>query len=1361
MRLSKLTVTGFKSFADKTEFTFDQPITGIVGPNGCGKSNVVDAVKWVLGERSSKALRGTEMLDVIFAGSQGRKPLGMASVVLSFENPVVRGAAGWAGATDAAALLGERALEARPQSNAHAATGAAMSATGLDETVLDVSERGRRSLPIDADVVDVERRLYRDGASEYLINGKRARLKDIRELFMDTGVGADAYSIIEQGKVDAMLMASPMERRTVFEEAAGVAKYRQRRLEAERKLERTAANLAVAREQLEGTERRLRIVKGQAAKARQHRALSERLTALRMTLAVQQFDGLHARLVGLTSQLTQLDATRNAAIAELGELEHHKQEAELVRHELGEALRGAEATLAAVTLAVQSAQQRAAGARSAAEQVGQQLTQDGARLAEVEQRVVLLEAGEAELGEQLAAVAERQGDGERALAQVSAQRAAALEALAGHRQRLGEQRGRAAAIDRQRAGLLASVEQDGRRLAQLREQVARCETKLAAGAGEAARVGAAREQLGATAEARRARVGELERSDAELEGRAQRLAGDRRALAGGLAQDQQACARLESRCATLEEMLTKRVGLAEAVRGVLEARSRGEGFASVRGVLAELIDADRRHALVVEAALGPYLQALVVGTLAEVPGAEAMAGLGGRVTFAAMHGFDGPLQGETGGEADVYVPGVSRVRGLVRPRPLGEGAFDIAALLDRVLGATYLVRDLDAAMMLRASGLLAGRSGGGASSGRGAIGGARFVTSAGEVLEHDGRVVAGPVSANEAGGLLARRSELEELAAEAGVLRLGVTSQRERLEEMDADAAGLAGELAWAKSALSEERRVLAQEDARLEQLGREGERLERERVNQQDEADQLVGRAAEVELEQAELTQRALTLAAEHQEVVGGAASLEAEVAGRQQRADEQLEQMTQSKVELGRLTEQLHGLRRERQRAEQQLVDARRQRVNLVEAGQQRRARLADLEAEAASAASLAMAGLSGVESARVSVADLGGRRDAVNARVSETAGRVTRAREHAERVQRDWHALEIAKRESEVKRENLEDRAEQELGVRLPVLHAEFVAMIEGQGGAGWDGAGRGIESPGGDMAASAGGVRLTMPDAEAGQREVAELQRLIKALGNVNLDAIEEEGTLAGRNEDLAAQVADLDAAARQLAELIEKLDEASRGRFKETFELIQRHFAGEDGMFRKLFGGGKAEVRLMPVVKDGVETDQTDWLESGIEIIAKPPGKEPRSISQLSGGEKSMTAVALLMSIFRSKPSCFCVLDEVDAALDDANVDRFCRVVEQFTDRSHFIVITHHKRTMHSAHQLYGVTMQERGVSTRVSVKIDQVGADGRIKASAQGGGTGDGALRRGLAGMVGGGAGGGAGGKAEVAADARVGAAHG
>jgi chromosome segregation protein len=296
---------------------------------------------------------------------------------------------------------------------------------------------------------------------------------------------------------------------------------------------------------------------------------------------------------------------------------------------------------------------------------------------------------------------------------------------------------------------------------------------------------------------------------------------------------------------------------------------------------------------------------------------------------------------------------------------------------------------------------------------------------------------------------------------------------------------------------------------------------------------------------------------------------------------------------------------------------------------------------------------------------------------------------ARDRARQLERDWNAVEISRREIEVKRENLELRAMEEFDLNLAAEALDYHAMM------------------------AAGDVATIDPDPV--RADIDDLKKAIRKLGNVNLDAIEEEATLAERNDDLITQVADIDAARRRLEELIERLSEASRTRFKEAFETIAENFGKSDGMFRQLFGGGKAEIRLLP----DEETGEIDWLESGVAIVAQPPGKKPRNIDQLSGGEKTMTAVALLMSIFQSRPSPFCVLDEVDAALDDANVERFTNVIHRFLDRSHFIVITHNKRTMQGTDRLFGVTMQERGVSTRVSVKLDQVSEDGSIAKDAR------------------------------------------
>ncbi|MFN9131979.1 MAG: chromosome segregation protein SMC [Phycisphaerales bacterium] len=1345
MRLAKLTLFGFKSFADKTEITFDEAITGIVGPNGCGKSNVVDAIKWVLGERSSKSLRGQEMIDVIFAGSAGRAPMNMASVALTFDNPELSPevlAAREAQMRQAQLLQQAESIEGAGDAAAPIA-GPAEAVDPNTPSMIDARVRARRALPVDSPQVEIERRLYRDGSSEYLINSRKARLRDIRDLFLDTGVGADAYSIIEQGKVDAMLLASPMERRTVFEEAAGVAKFRLRKAEAERKLERTDQNLVRAREQLDSTERRLRIVKGQAQKARQFKVLDEELRALRLSVALDAHQDLRRRLEGLTSRLTELDQRRGEAREQLAQLEAAKQEAELARHESADALRAAQSLLQQARHDEAQARQRERSSEQASEGLRRQLAQDEQSLVDLESRVNELAQAEKAAGEQIAAFSEQLADAERRLSELGQQRGVISEQMAQARGELNQKRSAAASIDRERAAITAAVDQDQRRASVIADQLGRLGVKATGNQSERARIAQQRTELGESVAMRGARVGELTGQSQSLSERAGTLATDRRARAEALAELDQRAARLDARRGTLAEMVAGRVGMGRAVRDVLEKKAAGQGFSGVAGVLADLIDADLNAAAAVEAALGPSLQALVVESLSAVPASGEMAGLSGRVTFLAVKGVGGASgAGRAEGQSRQGTDHVLCVRDLVRERASATGPIDggIGVLLDRLLGRTYLVNDLDSAMLLSATSEMSG---------------ARFVTRDGVVIEHDGRVIAGPMTGTgegatgDAGGFLQRRSELESLAAELAQVVAQRDSERASLQALDAEASGIAQQTAQVRTALEDEKRKLGLEESRLEQLGNELDRLERERAVLGEEIEQLTERSRQLDSERAELSAKAEKLARLYSEQSEQAREMEAQIQGVVASYEAMGEEVTRAKVQAGRLGEQLSGARRERQRLEVAGDETRRRIESTRQQIAMRQSSLVEHNASIAQARQDAQEAGERIASGQAQCAQVQQQSEQHAQQVSALGERVNAAREVASHLERDWHGLEVAKRETEIKRESLEERSQEELSLDLASLAGEYDAIMAQSDEDVYEVSERAQDEAveGQEEARSGDVVRkvrlvLTPCTQEAFAGRIDELRSQVKSLGNVNLDAIDEEGQLAGRNETLAAQVADLDSAKEQLVELIEQLKVASRDRFRQTFEKVTEHFAGQDGMFRKLFGGGKAEIRLMPVVRDGAEqfhsdgSPVTDWLESGIEIIAKPPGKEPRSISQLSGGEKAMTAVALLMSIFRSKPACFCVLDEVDAALDDANVDRFCRVVEQFTDQSHFIVITHHKRTMHSAHQLYGVTMQERGVSKRVSVKIDQVGPDGKIREPQEQKPAGDGSLRRGLAAVV-------------------------
>ncbi|HYE01993.1 MAG TPA: chromosome segregation protein SMC [Phycisphaerales bacterium] len=1284
MRLSKLTVSGFKSFADRTEFTFDEPVTGIVGPNGCGKSNVVDAIKWVLGERSSKSLRGTEMLDVIFAGSAGRKPLGLASVALTFENPVVPGpeAGGRRGADDAD---GAGQSWDRPHDDPGSRPGDEEAEVVIDRAAAARGAR-RRALPFDADVVEVERRLYRDGTSQYLINSKRCRLRDIRELFLDTGIGADAYSIIEQGKVDAMLTSSPQERRVIFEEAAGVARYRQRRVEAERKLERAVANLAQAREQLAGTERRLRLVKGQAAKARQFLALDEELRALRTVLALDQYDDLRSRLAGLTSRLAGLEAVRRDAQARVGELEQAKQEAELARAEAAQALRGAEGRAQAARHAERVAQQREELTRRALEGARRELAAETQDLASVEARRAELGVAAERQEDEIRALGERVAAAESGLRELGEARAAAAAQAAELRAEHAERRAAATSVDRERAGLGASLESEERRLAQLRDHAAALGAKAERVRAEQGIAMEARQAAVAGLNEASARAEELAAELARADAAAERLSGDRQGLVARLNGLQQRAMRTESRRGTLREMIDGHAGLGEAVRHVLERRKAGRGFAGLAGVLSDLIEADGAEAAAVEAALGADLQGLVLARGAGMPLEEELAELPGRVAILSCGGTTDPARPLDGDAlADLVALSGGRVlplRGAVRAAASAGGeAPGVEALLDVLLGRTFLVESLDSALLLSA-GPLAGL-------------GARLVTRDGKVRDADGRVLAGPMSAvSEGAGVLQRRGELARLEVELGGLTAALEAERAGLAAVDAEAAGHGERARALRAEVALAQRAVVSCEAALERATGDVARLARESTALAEEAAQAGARLEGARAEQGRLRSRLESLGRLHEELAAAAAGLEEQVRAAQARAEGAGEALTAARVQAGRASEQLAAARRERGRLEASADEAGRRAAQMREQMARREAAAAEHERVLGECAgdidAARRAGASAAEELESHLAR-GSELEEGAARIGEA---LTAARQRAGTVERDWHALEVAKREAEIKRENLEERAQEDLGLELAWEHVEYAQLL------------------------ADGGVARVDPS--AGEARVGELRERIRALGSVNQEAIQEETQLAARNEELARQVADIDAAREKLAVLIGQLNDASRTRFQEVFETIQRNFAGPDGMFRQLFGGGRAEVKLMGVVRevDGekVQTDEIDWLESGVEVVAKPPGKEPRSISQLSGGEKTMTAVALLLAIFRSKPSCFCVLDEVDAALDDANVDRFCGVIRRFLDRSHFIVITHHKRTMQAADQLYGVTMQERGVSKRVSVKLEQVGEGGAVRA---------------------------------------------
>lgn len=1210
MRLTNVTVSGFKSFADTVDFQFDAPKVGIVGPNGCGKSNVVDAVKWVLGERSAKSLRGGAMLDVIFAGSAGRKPLGMASVTLTFENPIV------------------------------------------DETAS--IEAGRRALAMDTEVVRVGRRLYRDGRSEYLINDRKIRLKDVKDLFLDTGIGNAAYCIIEQGRVASMLQASPIERRTILEEAAGVAKFKLRRVESQRKLERTEVNLVRIREQLSNTERRLRMVRGQAKKARTFKELDARYRTVRQDLVFDQFDELQERLIGLTSRLSDLGTQRTALEARLIELESIQQESDIRRHEAEEqrhtlsrehteqlaaadreqqhidftTRQRAEATeqIATDRVEMQGIDARVTELADELERYTAEVSQVGCHLEETESKIGSLTNAASESSREVESTATTLRDARQSRDSVSERHAAA-------------QSNRTATDER-----LKSAD----------EQIAKSEPRVAGISQDITTAVSKRESCTASLETVRTKVASAEHDLRRHDDDAVDLGQRHDAIADALADVRHDRASAGSRLHLLEEMQHANEGLGDDVKRVLE-----EHPTTAVGVLGDAIRTDREWAALIETVLGRDVEVVMTPDQAS---AAILA------DWCREHELGLVVAvGEHAGEPNARTPlppeldDVRHALDLIDIRPEAKG------IATRLLGRTAVVETFDQALLLSISSMRSWR----------------IAARTGEVIEPDGRIRIGRLAA---AGWISRRMEMEDLESSVCEFDTRITGLEQDLQGLKTASSAADQRRRDAADALQQASNQVVDLEYSLQGIANDLTRLQHQRAEIEDERRDIQIKRAGLLSQHETFTRDLASLTNELSIAESTIEAIEAEAESA--RANQQTAQETLSaiRIEAGRLAEQHQAAQRERRHVESAAEEQAARKRTLSEHIGRRTAQLDQFEAGIETATHKQAAFTQAATAAQGNMAKALHHVEDAKQATAQAAEDVRSARQQGSILDRDHTALELSRREAEVKRENLEERTIEELGIDLSI---EFPL---------WKDLPR-------DEASTL--------DREAAQQEVTELKASIKQLGNVNLDSIDEEQHLEERNEGLITQVADIDQAREQLESLIDELEIASRTRFEDTFKDVREHFAGPQGLFRQLFGGGNADLFLVPD-----EDGNVDMLESGIEIKAKPPGKEPRVISQLSGGEKTMTAVALLLSIFKSRPAPFCILDEVDAALDDANVSRFCSTIDQFLDRSHFIIITHNKQSMLVCDRLYGVTQPERGVSKRVTVRIDEVGEDGRLSKAA-------------------------------------------
>lgn len=1204
-RLKALELCGFKSFADRTSFEFPAGITVVVGPNGSGKSNVVDAIKWVLGEQSVRSLRGKEMTDVIFAGSVSRKPLNAAEVSLIFDNSA-------------------------------------------------------RQLPVDAAEVRIMRRVYRSGESEYLLNGEVTRLRDIREVFSGTGAATEAYSVIEQGRVDALLVASGKDRRAVFEEAAGITRFRTRRAEALRRLERAEQNRQRLADIVGEVAGRLETVRHQAARARRWRTMTDRLKTLRLAaasrdLAVVAAEGerVAANLAAARARAAQVETEALAAADDAARL---SAAADALEPRLTEA-RGtvaAEARRAASTEATVSVQ------RARRQDIEAELVRADDELAGTRRvrhaaaaDVAAAAAHEAALAAEAAAVAARVRAGELAAAGSHVDVAAARAAVATAATALEAARAERARCDADSQRAAAASEEARRRVDGLRRRA------------DEARLHEARlEETGAAVEGGLDRLGQrlteataaVEQATREERAKAAAIDAAWRDLADWKAR-LEAC---RERRSMLREIVDRQEGISAAARRLL-----ADGAAAVpglRGVLADAIVTDIDWAPLVDIALGDRGQSLVVDSIgaavrwhaawaATEEGRDALAA-GGRIGFVSAAELREPPAYDPGSHPGV----IGRLDRLVAAAGQ-EGNADQPSL-DRLLGFVWVVDRIEHALQLVAE----------------APAGILFMTRDGRCLSADGTFAVGGPDADT--GLVVRRTELRALGQRHDELERTVGAATARISALQEE---LEGAREGVREAVGRRQRAgeeIAAARTDLDRITRErrAAAIATQDADREARAATDVAAAAQTAGSEAARLREAAAAAVETAQEQALHAQAEAEAVERSRGAA--VEEMHRSRLDLATLAEKLSRCR-EGVAAGRRTLSVRE--TELAAAEDRRDAvasRLAAHDLELLAAGAAHAEATVAAERAAAMLADMtatwgefdGGRRRA--------AAMLEEARGLAAALAETIHGLELEAGEVGHRRGRIVDRIRDEYEIDID-------APVAATSGTSAEPAAEGTEVP---------ADRATL------DAEIEELRRKLASMTTVNLEALAESEELATRLAGLEAQLADVTNARTAIEDLIARIDDESRRLLAETIETVRGHFRT---LFERVFGGGQADL----VLEQGV-----DLLEAAVEIVARPPGKEPRSISLLSGGEKTMTCVALLLAIFRSRPSPFCVLDEVDAALDEANVDRFAGVLRDFLASTQVIVVTHSKKTMAAADTLYGVTMEESGVSKRMSVRFESTAA---------------------------------------------------
>lgn len=1189
MYLKALEIQGFKSFPDKTVLNFGEDITAIVGPNGSGKSNISDAIRWVMGEQNSRQLRGAKMEDVIFGGTEKRRAMGFAQVTLVIDNT---------------------------------------------EHIFNRDEAE----------VAVTRRYYRSGESEYYINRQSVRLKDVNELFMDTGMGREGYSIIGQGKIDEILSVRSDDRREVFEEAAGISKYRHRKEESERKLQRTEENLVRINDKITELELQVEPLRKQAETAKKYLVLRDELRTLEISVWLENLQKLKADRLKLQADFETAQADQKKAQDELDRVYAQAEECSRLLHENDCAAEEKRGRISALESAIGEHESAAAVARTTAqhhaetiERMDREMSESRSRTESLHEQMQVMarrmeeiDASARTLENEIAALCEEM----RGSSDAAAAAAAQLEQL---RRREAQEVAGAAQAQAELSAITAGSDEIAQRTAELTEELTQSEEKLTQTRREAAQN---EKELLSAREEEQAAANIIGGHSLKMEGR-QRRAKESIEQKNQLSLQEKT---ISDRIRLLSEMEKEYEGFSKAVKIVMRA-AEARTLSGIHGPVGNLIHTDKDCSVAIEIALGGALQHIVVDTKND--GKNAIGLLkqrdGGRATFLPLDTIRGRSLRENGLENEYGFVGIASE--LVRC----DGRY--GSVIENLLGATVVVEDLDCGIQMakRHDNRF------------------RIVTLDGQVINAGGSMTGGSVSRNA--GILSRSGELEQLHKKLKKIQSQLQDATLLAESANRELQKAQYELEVARDQQRQANdRVLTLEgrknhyDMLIESLEQQQESLRIQKENLQKRSTDDAGRMDTIRRTIADFTARAeetreeIEMLQRRQETarqgLGEMTDRLTEKKAQQAALSAEGESARRSMEDLSRLRESLEGEHTDRESLRAQMEQAMAQ-ARAEEERQQQEAR--ELRG--------------GIEEHRQALQKLSEEKMALETRRSQTDRLSRTCNDTLLNCEREVTRLEGKLNGSALEEKQILDK----LWERYELSHSDAQAL------------------------------RVELESVPKATRRIGELNREIKGLGAINIGAIEEFDRVNTRYTYLSDQRNDVEKAKEELLGIIEEITKQMTEIFAAQFEILKQSF---QETFLELFGGGRATLEL---------EDENDILRCGIEIKAQPPGKQLKTLSLLSGGEKAFVAIALYFAILKVHPTPFCVMDEIEAALDESNVVRYARYMRRIAGKTQFIVITHRRGTMEEADVLYGITMQERGVSTVLTANLNELSKEMKIK----------------------------------------------